>query len=99
MRRNRRPFTEAEVKYLQQSYGKTTISVMARRLGRAPGTVFAKLESMGLHEVRLRPWTNKELEFLKENADTLCHKCIGKILNRSPGSVGVKIHKLKQQRG
>jgi len=82
-------WSDWEVEFLRENWGKLKIQEIAERLGRTGDTVKWKAKTLGLPRLR-REWTEEELKFLRENYGKLPDGEIAERLGRSKGAVTFK---------
>jgi len=88
-----RKWTDWEVEFLRENWGKLKIPEIAKRLGRTRYAVRWKAGTLGLPTLR-RDWSPWEMDFLKENYAVLPNMEIAKRLGRSIASVRMMARKL-----
>lgn len=93
---NVRNWTEEEDKYIQNNFGKITLTEMSQHLNCVISTVQNRAEYLGfeVNRKKVRRWTEEEVELLKEMAPKYLNKTIARKLNRPIGEINKKARKL-----
>jgi hypothetical protein len=86
----RRVWTENEIAFLRENYGKIPHEVIARELGRTPYAVRLKAQRLGIYAKR---WTPDKEEFLKKHYDMPIEE-LCRILGETEKSIYMKALKL-----
>jgi len=93
-----RPYTEEEVRFIIENYGKMSARMIALKLNRPIKSVRTKIEQLrrdGMIKNRvLEEWSDEEIEFLKNNYGKMKIAEIAKALNKNVFTVKNKAIKL-----
>lgn len=90
----RRTWTDAEVKYLRENYGKLTLQELADQLGKTVPAVSGKAGLLGFRGAKMPPWSEKECEYLRDNWGRLKFSILASRLNRTETAVLIKAKRL-----
>jgi hypothetical protein len=86
-------WTEAELAYLNNQYGKQDAEDIARAMGRTKSSVQTKAAELGLKDERVL-WSDEDVVFLRENYLTLGADEVARRLGKTVGAVHGKIRKV-----
>lgn len=91
-------WTEQEIRYMQQWYGKKPVKVIAKNLYRSYNSVQRKAQTLGLTTPNIKStrkaWTEEELDYLERNYTKRSCTFIAKKLNRTITSIKRKANTL-----
>ena len=90
-----KPWTNEELAFLRESWGKLPRAEIARRLGRNIPSINGKAGALGLRRKKEPPWTEEDIRFLRESWGRLTIHQLAKKLNRTVYSILVKSKRLK----
>jgi len=90
-----KPWTEAEIEYLKASWGKQTLTEIAKYLGRSAASAKNKAVLLGLTRKKPPRWTEEETVFLRNNWGKLSLRQLAKRLNRTEHGILVRAKRLK----
>jgi hypothetical protein len=85
-----RTWTEEELQYMRDNYGKVSIAQMRAHLKRKRNSIQEKAQRMGLTQPKKTesvPWTQKEINYLKRNYEKQGSDVIAAHLNRTVSGV------------
>jgi hypothetical protein len=95
---HRRRWTEAEERFVRESYNTMTAVEIGKRLGRSAEVVRWKARTLGLARTTKRfrrPWTDEEVSFVEQNCDSMSIADIAEKLGRSAPAIRVRIWQIK----
>lgn len=87
-------FTEEEVKYILDNWGKESAHSMKKKFNCSWYAVCNVAKEHGLELPKSNEWTKEEIEFLKELSKTHNYKDIAKIMNKTETAIYLKAKKL-----
>lgn len=89
---NRKIWTQEELEFIKNNYGKMTAQELADQLGRTESSVTHKLVR---HEIKSpREWSDDELQYIKDHYKDMTNSEIAKALGRTKAAVDLKINRL-----
>lgn len=89
---NRKVWTQEELEFIKNNYGKMTAQELADQLGRTESSVIHKLAR---HEIKSpREWSDDELQYIKDHYKDMTNNEISKVLGRTKTAVDLKINRL-----
>lgn len=89
---NRKTWSEKEINYLVENYGKMSATQIAEVLGRTPSSVKHKLNRINIRSPK--EWSKEELQFLKDNYRTMTYNQMANVLGRTKAAVDLKVNRL-----
>ncbi len=90
-----KPWTDEELAFLRENWGKLPRAEIARRLGRSIPSINIKAGALDLRRKKPPRWTPEEVRFLRENWGRLTIRQLAKRLNRTEHGILVKSKRLK----
>lgn len=93
-------WTDEELTYIKENYGKIQTGIIAKYLNRSFASVNYQIAKLNLVR-KLKKWTKYENDYIKENYKIMTHAKIGLHLGRSANSIKAKLgskrfNKIKQ---
>ena len=89
---NGKQWTEEELNYIKDNYGKIPIKEISLKLNRSISSIKHKAERDAIKSPR--EWTDEEIGYLKENYKTKTYKELSQHLNRTKSAIDLKINRL-----
>jgi hypothetical protein len=90
-----KPWTDEELTFLRENWGKLPRAELARRLNRSIPSINDKAGTLGLRRKKELRWTPEDITFLRENWGKLSICQLAKKLNRTKHGILVKSKRLK----